>query len=711
MSYIDSIEFVSELCGVRKEHIANLLKLIDEGATIPFIARYRKEMTGAMDEVKVAEVVDVYKNYKELELRKKSIIDSIVQQGIMTDQLQKELETCRTLRKLEDLYLPYKPKRQTRAMKARAKGLEPLAAQLMKQESDDIDRLALRYVKDEVESCDEALQGARDIIAEWISDSEIARNRARQLSERELYVVSKVVKGKEVEGEKFSDYFNLKEPLKRIPSHRLLALKRGESEGFLRISLQTDDEKIVESLNRIFVKGTSSISQQVKIAVEDSYKRLLFPALETEQFVSSKQKADNDAIQVFAENLRQLLLAAPLGNKRTLAIDPGYRTGCKVVCLDETGHLLHNETIYPHPPQKQISPAVAKIKYLVETYRIEAIAIGNGTAGRETERFIQKIGFRSNIQVFVVNESGASIYSASKIARDEFPQYDVTVRGAVSIGRRLMDPLAELVKIDPKSIGVGQYQHDVDQNRLKESLERVVVSCVNRVGVNVNSAGKHLLSYVSGLGPSLAENIEEYIKSNGALKSRKELLKVKRMGPKSFEQCAGFLRIEHGENPLDNSAVHPESYSLVERMAKDLEVSVADLIGNNLLCDQINIKRYVNAQCGELTLQDIVSELRKPNRDPRTVAEVFSFDPHIKTIDDLKEEMVVPGIVTNITNFGAFVDIGVKQEGLVHISEIADRFISNPIEVLTLNQYVTVKIIQLDKVRKRIGLSIRQAQK
>lgn len=709
MAYIDPIEFVSQSCEASSQYVANVLKLLDKGATIPFIARYRKEMTGNMDEVRITQIVDSYKNYKELESRKKTIIDSIHQQDKLTDTLLNELTACRTLRKLEDLYLPYKPKRQTRAMKARAKGLEPLATLLLKQQNADVESLALPFVRGEVAHCDEALQGARDIIAEWINENELARNRARQIADRELFIVSKVMKGKEQEGEKYSDYFEMKESIKRIPSHRLLAMKRGENEGILRVSIQTDDEKIIGGLEQIFVKGKTETAKQVSLSVYDSYKRLLFPALETEQLSTAKEKADKEAIVVFSENLRQLLLTAPLGNKRIMAIDPGYRTGCKVVCLDETGHLLHNETIYPHAPQKQTKQAASKICQLAEIYKIEAIAIGNGTAGRETEHFIKNIHFKNDVQAFIVNESGASIYSASKIARDEFPQYDITVRGAVSIGRRLMDPLAELVKIDPKSIGVGQYQHDVDQNNLKEALERVVVSCVNRVGVNVNSSGKHLLSYVSGLGPALAENIVEYIKENGALRNRKELLKIKRMGPKSYEQCAGFLRIENGDNPLDNSAVHPESYDVVERIAKDMHVNVTDLIGNEKLCDSIDIQRYIDRNHGEITIRDIIDEIRKPGRDPRSVAKVFEFDSNIKCFEDVKEGMIVPGIVSNLTNFGAFVDIGVKQDGLVHVSEIADRFISNPIEVLSLNQYVTVKVIHVDTVRKRIGLSIKQA--
>ena len=531
----------------------------------------------------------------------------------------------------------------------------------------------------------------------------------RRSFDRMAVVKAKVVKGKEEEGEKFTDYFDYSEPLRRIPSHRMLAIRRGEAEGILKVAIEIPEEETIESLERIFVKGRNESAEQVTMAVKDGYKRLLLSSIETEYLQSGKQKADEEAIKVFAENLRQLLLAPPLGNRRVLGIDPGFRTGCKVVCLDETGNLVHNETIYPHPPQNEVKQAANKITNLVNSYRIEAIAIGNGTAGRETERFIQSLRYDRDIQVFVVSESGASIYSASKIARDEFPQYDVTVRGAVSIGRRLMDPLAELVKIDPKSIGVGQYQHDVDQSKLKESLDRVVESCVNRVGVNVNTASKYLLTYVSGLGPTLAENVVTYIKENGAFRSRSELKKVKRMGEKAFEQCAGFLRIEGAENPLDNSSVHPESYAVAERMAKDLGISLKSLIGNEEACNKIELSRYVNDRIGLPTLKDIVDELKKPGRDPRSVAKVFSFADNIHTIDDLEIGMVVPGIVTNLTNFGAFVDIGVKQDGLVHISEIADKYISNPADVLSLNQHVSVKIVQVDKVRKRIGLSIKQA--
>ena len=707
--YIDPVTFVTQKSGFESRYIKNLLGLLDEGATIPFISRYRKEMTGSMDEVQVGQVREIYEQFKELEKRKKTVLENIEQQEKLTPELRRQIEHCTDLRELEDIYLPYKPKKQTRASKAKAKGLEPLAAMLMKQDNGDVWDKAARFVKNDVENEEEALQGARDIIAEWVSENDRARNTVRRSFDRMAVVKAKVVKGKEEEGEKFTDYFDYSEPLRRIPSHRMLAIRRGEAEGILKVAIEIPEEETIESLERIFVKGRNESAEQVTMAVKDGYKRLLLSSIETEYLQSGKQKADEEAIKVFAENLRQLLLAPPLGNRRVLGIDPGFRTGGKVVCLDETGNLVHNETIYPHPPQNEVKQAANKIQNLVNSYRIEEIAIGNGTAGRETERFIQSLRYDRDIQVFVVSESGASIYSASKIARDEFPQYDVTVRGAVSIGRRLMDPLAELVKIDPKSIGVGQYQHDVDQSKLKESLDRVVESCVNRVGVNVNTASKYLLTYVSGLGPTLAENVVTYIKENGAFRSRSELKKVKRMGEKAFEQCAGFLRIEGAENPLDNSSVHPESYAVAERMAKDLGLSLKSLIGNEEACNKIELSRYLNDRIGLPTLKDIVDELKKPGRDPRSVAKVFSFADNIHTIDDLEIGMVVPGIVTNLTNFGAFVDIGVKQDGLVHISEIADKYISNPADVLSLNQHVSVKIVQVDKVRKRIGLSIKQA--
>ncbi|WP_251620303.1 Tex family protein [Odoribacter lunatus] len=708
--FIDPVSFLAEQTGIDRKYIHNLITLIEGGATIPFIARYRKEMTGSMDEVSVEKVQQMYVRFQDLEKRKASVLDSIRQQGKLTEELEAQICRCTDAHLLEDIYLPFKPKKQTRAAKAKEKGLEPLAAILMRQENGDVENRVMRFVKGEVKDEGEALQGARDIIAEWVNESEAARNRTRRQVEREAVIWSKVVKGKEKEGEKFADYFDFRELLKRCPSHRILAIRRGEAEGILKVGIEINDEQALEGLERIFVKNDNEASGQVRMAVKDAYKRLLFPAMETENLQVFKEKADEEAIRVFAENLRQLLLAPPLGTKRVLGIDPGFRTGCKVVCLDETGQLLHNETIYPHPPHSAYKQAATKIVNMVSTYNIQAIAIGNGTAGRETETFIQNLRYDRKVQVFVVSESGASVYSASKIAREEFPEYDVTVRGAVSIGRRLMDPLAELVKIDPKSIGVGQYQHDVDQTRLKESLDRVVESCVNQVGVNVNTASKYLLTYVSGLGPALADNIVEYIREHGKLKSREELKNVKRMGAKAFEQCAGFLRVEEAENPLDNSAVHPESYYVVEKIARDFHVNVKELIGNEELCGKINPSKYVDEKTGLLTLKDIVAELRKPGRDPRSMAKVFSFAEGIHTIEDLQEGMVLPGIVTNITNFGAFVDVGVHQDGLVHISEMADRYVSSPTEVLKLHQQVMVKVIQLDKERRRIGLSIRQVK-
>lgn len=704
-----SADFIAGRVNGDIRFIRNLLQLLEDGATVPFIARYRKEMTGNMDEVQIAEIKTLYTQFQELEKRKTSVLESIREQGKLTAELERQILECEESRLLEDLYLPFKPKKQTRAAKARLKGLEPLAVILMRQEAGDVGDKAARFVKGEVESEEEALQGARDIIAEWINENEVARNRIRRLIEREAFVRAKGIKGKEKEGEKYTDYFDYRESLKQCPSHRMLAIRRGEAEGFLKVNLEIEEEKALEGIEKIVVKGNNECTSQVRMAVKDAYKRLLFPSIEAEYMSLAKQKADTEAIRVFAENLRQLLLASPLGNKRVLAIDPGFRTGCKVVCLDETGKLVHNENIYPHPPQNEYKQAAAKVANMVATYEIEAIAIGNGTAGRETERFIQNLRYDRKVQIFVVSESGASIYSASKIAREEFPNYDVTVRGAVSIGRRLMDPLAELVKIDPKSIGVGQYQHDVDQGKLKEALDQVVESCVNKVGVNVNTAGKYLLTYVSGLGPTLAENVVEYIRENGAMKSREELKKVKRMGPKAFEQCAGFLRIENARNPLDNSAVHPESYYIVEKMARDMGVQVQQLIGNEQLCSRIVAERYVDEKTGILTLKDIVEELKKPGRDPRTLAKVFSFAEGISKIEDLKEGMVLPGIVTNLTSFGAFVDVGVKQDGLVHISEIADRYVANPADVLSLHQQLRVKVVQVDSERKRIGLSIRQA--
>lgn len=707
---MDPVVFISEETGIDKTNISHLLVLLEEGATIPFIARYRKERTGNMNEVQIGEIKTLYTQFLELEKRKITILENIKKQNKLTVELEQQIQTCRNLRLLEDLYLPYKPKKQTRAEKARAKGLEPLAAILMKQENGDIISKAARFVKGDVKKTEEALQGAGDIIAEWINENEIARNRLRRMIEREGMLFAKVIKGQEEQAIKYADYFDYKELLKHCPSHRMLAVRRGEVEGMLKVGIDLPETEALQMLERIFIKADNESAVRIRMAVKDAYKRLLFPSIESEYLAWGKQKADEEATRVFAANLRQLLLAPPLGNKRILALDPGFRTGCKVVCLDETGKLLHNETIYPHPPRNEIRQASSKIINLVETYDIQALAIGNGTAGRETENFIQNLRFERKLQVFVVSENGASVYSASPLAREEFPDYDVTVRGAVSIGRRLMDPLAELVKIDPKSIGVGQYQHDVDQGKLKEALEQVVESCVNLVGVNVNTASKYLLMHVSGLGPGLAENIGQYIRDNGALKSREELKQVKRMGSKAFEQCAGFLRIPEAENPLDNSSVHPEAYYLVEKIARDMGIEVKELIGNEKLCNQIDIQHYADDKIGTLTLKDIIEELKKPGRDPRSIAKVFHFAEGVTKIDDLQIGMVLPGIVTNLTNFGAFVDIGVHQDGLVHISEIANRYISNPAEILQVHQQIKVKVIQLEKERKRIGLSIKQAE-
>lgn len=681
--------------------------LLAGGATIPFISRYRKEMTGGLDEVQIGEIKDWIDKLSELKKRKDTILGSIGEQGKLTDDLKKRIEGSWDATELEDLYLPYKPKRQTRAEIARKKGLAPLADLLMLQRETHLANRLPAFVKGDVKSADEALQGARDIVAERVNENEEARHMVRQSFARTAVITSKVIKGKEEEGAKYKDYFDFSQPLARCSSHRLLALRRGEAEGILRVGITPDAEPCIERLQRRFVKGRGEASEQVAEAVEDAFKRLLKPSIETEYARLSKEKADEEAIRVFAENLRQLLLAPPLGQKRVLGVDPGYRTGCKLVCLDAEGNLLHNEAIYPHPPQQEKAKAAAKVAQLVATYAIDAIAIGNGTASRETETFITNIRYDREVQVFVVSENGASVYSASKTAREEFPGYDVTVRGAVSIGRRLMDPLAELVKIDPKSIGVGQYQHDVEQGALKKSLDQTVESCVNLVGVNVNTASKHLLTYVSGLGPALAQNIVDYRTQHGPFHNRKELLKVPRMGEKAFEQSAGFLRIPEGDNPLDNSAVHPESYPVVERMAADLGCSVAELICNKELKKKLKLENYVTATTGLATLTDIMEELDKPGRDPRQQIQLFAFDPDVKTIADLKEGQVLPGIVTNITNFGCFVDVGIKENGLVHISEMADRYISAPTEVVSVHQHVQVKVLSVDIARKRVQLSMK----
>lgn len=690
--------------------VENTLKLLQGGATIPFISRYRKEATGGLDEVQIGDIHTRYEKLCELAKRKETVLSTIEEQGKLTDTLRERISNCWDATELEDIYLPFKPKRKTRAEAARQKGLEPLAMLLLMQRENNLSARVRQFVKGDVKDEEDALKGARDIIAEQVNEDERARNLIRNQFSRQAMITSKVVKGKEKEEAalKYRDYFDFSEPLKKCTSHRLLAIRRGEAEGILKVSITPDDESTcTERLERQYVHGNGECSAQVAEAVNDAYKRLLKPAIETEFSTLSKEKADEEAIRVFAENLRQLLLAPPLGQKRTMGIDPGYRTGCKVVCLDAQGTLLHNEAIYPHPPKSETALAGRKLVKLVEQYKIEAIAIGNGTASRETERFVTSQRYDREVQVFVVSEDGASIYSASKIARDEFPEYDVTVRGAVSIGRRLMDPLAELVKIDAKSIGVGQYQHDVDQSKLKASLDQTVESCVNLVGVNVNTASKHLLTYVSGLGPTLAQNIVDYRTENGAFHSRKELLKVPRMGAKAFEQCAGFLRIPQADNPLDNSAVHPESYAIVEKMAKDLKCSVADLIKNKELRSQIDIKNYVTDTVGLPTLTDILQELDKPGRDPRQKIQVFEFDKNVQTIDDLREGMELPGIINNITNFGCFVDIGIKENGLVHISQLADKFVSDPTTVVSMHQHVRVRVLSIDHERKRIQLTMK----
>lgn len=690
--------------------VENTLKLLQGGATIPFISRYRKEATGGLDEVQIGDIHTRYEKLCELAKRKETVLSTIEEQGKLTDTLRERISNCWDATELEDIYLPFKPKRKTRAEAARQKGLEPLAMLLLMQRENNLSARVRQFVKGDVKDEEDALKGARDIIAEQVNEDERARNLIRNQFSRQAMITSKVVKGKEKEEAalKYRDYFDFSEPLKKCTSHRLLAIRRGEAEGILKVSITPDDESAcTERLERQYVHGNGECSAQVAEAVNDAYKRLLKPAIETEFSALSKEKADEEAIRVFAENLRQLLLAPPLGQKRTMGIDPGYRTGCKVVCLDAQGTLLHNEAIYPHPPKSETALAGRKLVKLVEQYKIEAIAIGNGTASRETERFVTSQRYDREVQVFVVSEDGASIYSASKIARDEFPEYDVTVRGAVSIGRRLMDPLAELVKIDAKSIGVGQYQHDVDQSKLKASLDQTVESCVNLVGVNVNTASKHLLTYVSGLGPTLAQNIVDYRTENGAFHSRKELLKVPRMGAKAFEQCAGFLRIPQADNPLDNSAVHPESYAIVEKMAKDLKCSVADLIKNKELRSQIDIKNYVTDTVGLPTLTDILQEVDKPGRDPRQKIQVFEFDKNVQTIDDLREGMELPGIINNITNFGCFVDIGVKENGLVHISQLADKFVSDPTTVVSMHQHVRVRVLSIDHERKRIQLTMK----
>jgi uncharacterized protein len=689
-----------------KSQIEATVKLLDEGCTIPFIARYRKEVTGGLDEVEIEQIRAETHRKRELEKRKETILSTIESQGKLTDELRRMIVRCEDAQELEDIYLPYKPKRKTKASVAREQGLEPLALWLMKEPFQDLLQEAERFLNDDVKDDEAALQGARDIIAEIVNEDAMARSTVRHQFQRFASIKTRVARDKEETGIKFKDYFEFEEPLSRCPSHRVLAMFRGEEEGVLRLSIAPEEDLTLEKLERIFIKKNNDASDHIATAIKDSYRRLLGPSIENEVRAQAKAQADVEAIRVFAENLRQLLLAAPLGQKRILALDPGFRTGCKVVCLNEEGTLVFDSVIYPHEPQKEEVRAAADVRNWIEKYKIEAIAIGNGTAGRETEQFVRRLNLGSHVQLFMVNESGASIYSGSEIAREEFPDKDITVRGAVSIGRRLADPLSELVKIDPKSIGVGQYQHDVDQNLLKEGLDTVVLSCVNNVGVNVNTASKSLLTYVSGLGPKIAENIVKFREENGAFASRTALKKVPKLGDKAFEQCAGFLRIPNGKNILDNSAVHPESYAIVEKMAKDLQCTVVELIAKEELRKRIRPADYVTEKFGLPTIQDILKELSKPGRDPRATIEVFEF-ADVKSMEDLKIGMELPGIVTNITNFGCFVDVGVKQDGMVHISQMANRFIKDPNEVVKLQQKVKVKVTEVDIVRKRIALSIK----
>ncbi|MFN0204593.1 MAG: Tex family protein [Bacteroidia bacterium] len=706
---LDFSAIIAKELSIAQRQVTAVLTLLSEGATIPFMARYRKEVTGSLDEVQLTQIRDRNEQLEQLNKRREAMLSSLIERNLLTDELKQSLEAAQTLSELEDIYLPYRPKRRTRATIAKEKGLEPLATTIYEQKNTQVESLASQYISEEkgVANTEEALSGARDIIAEWVSENMEARTKMRSLFLQKGKAKAKVMKGKEAEAAKFQDYFQWDENISKVPSHRLLAMRRGENEGFLTLIMEPEEEDALYLLEKQFVKGRNEAAEQVKTAVKDSYKRLLSPSMETEIRVLTKDKADAEAIRVFADNLRQLLLAAPLGQKRVLALDPGFRTGCKLVCLDAQGKLLHDDVIYPNPPQNDTLGAKTKILKLIETFKIEAIAFGNGTASRETETFLQNLKLDKSIALVMVNESGASIYSASDVAREEFPAKDVTVRGAVSIGRRLMDPLAELVKLDAKSIGVGQYQHDVDQSALKKSLDDVVMSCVNAVGVEVNTASKQLLTYVSGLGPALAQNIINYRETNGPFKTRNELKKVTRLGEKAFEQCAGFLRIRGGKNPLDESAVHPESYEIVEKMAKDAGVTVVELMKNKALQNKIKPEKYVSATVGLPTLKDIVAELAKPGRDPREKFELFSFTEGINEITDLREGMILNGIVTNITDFGAFVDVGVHQDGLVHLSQMANKYIKHPSEVVKVHQKVQVKITDVDVSRKRIQLSMK----
>lgn len=710
------IDFIASKLSISKWQVEHTIELLEEGATIPFISRYRKERTGALDEGEVAEVKHLHARFEELEKRKQYILETIQEQGNLTEQLSEKIVKCLDPQELEDIYLPYKPKRKTRAVIAKEKGLEPLAERIFSVSTDDPDMLAEEFMNEDVTSVEDALAGARDIIAEWIAESQSVRGYVRKEYLKKGRLISKLAKSKDAESEdvlKYKNYLDFNENISKMPAHRVLAVLRGASEGVLSIKVDVNEDPVLDNIYDNILKDkrkpSGSVAEEIDRALQDSYKRLLHPAIENETLNTIKERADIESIKVFGENLKNLLLAPPLGEKRVLAIDPGFRTGCKIVCLDAQGALIHNDTIYPHPPQNEKIQAMKRITNMVEAYKIEVIAIGNGTAGRETEDFIKRIALPQGIKVYSVNEDGASVYSASQVARDEFPEYDVTVRGAVSIGRRLMDPLAELVKIDPKSIGVGQYQHDVDQTLLKERLDNVVESCVNNVGVNLNTASKQLLSYVSGIGPALAQNILDYRGENGAFSSRKELYRVKRVGEKVFEQCAGFLRIPGAENPLDNSAVHPERYALVERMAQDVGCSVNDLISDPAKREKIDMKRYVGDDIGLLTLNDIMQELTKPGRDPRASIKVFEFSDSIRTIEDIKGGIILPGIITNVTNFGAFVDLGIKQNGLIHVSKLSSKYISNPLDVVKINQQVEVKVVDVDLKRNRIQLELIEA--
>jgi len=703
---MNQIKQLSKELNIPEKQIQKTIQLLEEGGTVPFISRYRKEQTGALDEVQILAIKNGLEKQKEFEKRKQTILRAIKEQELLSEEIIGLIEKSTSLTELEDIYLPFKKKRRTKASEAREHGLEPLAKIIMAQHEEDVHRAASRFVKGKIDSTDKALEGSRYILAEWINERVSVRNIVRKAFEKQGVAIAKVIKGKEEEGEKFKDYFEYSEPTHKLKSHRTLALFRAEKEGVIRLKIEPDEEYVLEKLTEKLKYGNNESSEQVELAIKDTYKRLLKPSIETEHRNALKEAADIQAITVFSENLKQLLLTAPVGQKRILALDPGFKSGCKVVCLSENGELIHNENIYPHPPQKDTAMAGKKVVSMVERYKIEVIAIGNGTASRETEYFIKRLKFDRKLQVFIVSEDGASIYSASKVAREEFPQYDVTVRGAVSIGRRLMDPLAELVKIDPKSVGVGQYQHDVNQTLLKNSLDDVVISCVNKIGVNVNTASKYLLQYVSGLGETTAQNVVDYRKENGDFTSRSQLKKVKRMGEKAYEQSAAFLRITGAKNPLDNSAVHPESYKVVEKMAKDLKVTVKKLIGNKELINSIQLTNYQDSNTGMATLQDIVAELKKPSQDPREKAKMLEFEESLRTIVDVKPGMELNGIVTNVTNFGCFIDIGIKENGLVHISNICDEYISNPADKVKLHQHVKVKVLEVDEVRKRIGLTL-----